>query len=57
MNKTITRFKKVTKIFGIKIAETNEQYESVNLENVDPLSSLIVSEYEIEELKQKKSEE
>ena len=57
MNKTITRFKKVTKIFGIKVAETNEQYESVNLENVDPLSSLIVSEYEIEELKQKKSEE
>ena len=57
MNKTITRFKKITKIFGIKIAETNEQYESVNLENVDPLSSLIVTEYEIEELNHKEKEE
>ena len=57
MNKTITRFKKVTKIFGIKVCESNEQYESVNLENVDPLSSLIVTEYEIEELKQKEKEE
>lgn len=50
MNKTITRYKKTFKIFGIKFGETDEKYETVFMENVEPIDSLIVTEYEIENI-------
>lgn len=50
MNKTVNVYRKDFRIFGIKFAEIDEKYEQVYLEDVEPISSLIVTEYEIEKM-------
>ena len=55
MNKTVTRYRKTFKIFGVKIGETNEQWETVNLENVEPITPFIVTEYEEEQFRNNKT--
>ena len=50
MDKTITRFQKTIKIFGIKIGETEEHYESVRMENAEPFFP-IITEYEMDNIK------
>ena len=54
MNKTVSRFKKTFKIFGIKISESDEKYECVNMENVEPINPFIITEYEMENYKNQK---
>ena len=56
MNKTVSRFKKTFRVFGIKIAENEEQYECVNMENVEPINPFIITEYEMENYKNQKDE-
>ena len=51
MDKTVTRFQKTIKIFGIKIGQTEERYESVRVENAEPFFP-IITEYEIDNAKQ-----
>ena len=53
MNKTISRYQKTYTLFGIKIGESNEKYEQIFMENVEPISSLIVTEYEMENIENK----
>ena len=56
MNKTVSRFKKTFRIFGIKVSESDEQYECVNMENVEPINPFIITEYEMENYKNQKDE-
>ncbi len=55
MNKTVTRYRKTFKVLGLKIGESNEQWETVSLENVDPITPFIVTEYEAEQFKNNKT--
>ena len=50
MDKTITRFNRTIKIFGVKIGETEERYESVRVENAEPFFP-IITEYEMDNIK------
>ena len=56
MNKTVSRFKKTFRVFGLKIAENEEQYECVNMENIEPINPFIITEYEMENYKNQKNE-
>ena len=56
MNKTVSRFKRTFKIFGIKIAENDEQYERVDMENIEPINPFIITEYEMENYKNQKED-
>ena len=56
MNKTVSRFKRTFRVFGIKIAENDEQYECVNMENIEPINPFIITEYEMENYKNQKDE-
>ncbi|MBQ7450091.1 hypothetical protein IJS77_01640 [bacterium] len=56
MNKTVSRVKKTIRILGLKICETDEQYENVNLEDVEPINPFIITEYEMENIERKKEE-
>ena len=56
MNKTVSRFKKTFRVFGIKISESDEQYECVNMENVEPINPFIITEYEMDNYKNQKDD-
>lgn len=53
MNKNLYRLKKSFKIFGIKVGECDEQYESVYMENAEPITPFIVTEFEMNNLHHK----
>ena len=56
MNKTITRYRKTFKFLGVKFGESNEQWETVTMENVEPITPFIITEYEMEQFNIKKEE-
>ena len=56
MNKTVSRFKKTFRVFGLKVCESDEHYECVNLENAEPINPFIITEYEMENFKKEKEE-